>query len=71
MQHYAQFYILEMLGGMLFMDKSGIKEDSQADWRCIAIGAVVGVGEFSTHMSCDEASTPGTALRSTCYQGLR
>ncbi|KAK7845407.1 hypothetical protein CFP56_009449 [Quercus suber] len=51
-QQYAQFYILEMLG-----------EDSQADWRCIAIGAVVGVGEVSTHMSCDEASTLGTARR--------
>ena len=83
-QQYARFYILGMLGGMLFMDKSGewlsimylqffnpIKEDSQANWRCTTIGAVVGVGEVSTHMSCDEASTLGTALRSTCYQVCR
>ncbi|KAK9993408.1 hypothetical protein SO802_023111 [Lithocarpus litseifolius] len=26
------------------------------------------MGEVSTHMSCDEASTPGTAPRSTFYQ---
>ncbi|KAK9985160.1 hypothetical protein SO802_034685 [Lithocarpus litseifolius] len=30
--------------------------------------SVVGIGELSTHMSCDEASTPGTSPRSTCYQ---
>nr|XP_023924359.1 serine/threonine-protein phosphatase 7 long form homolog [Quercus suber] len=59
-QQYARFYILEML--------AGIREGSQVDWRCRAIGAVVGMGEVSTHMSCDEASTPGTAPRSTCYQ---
>ncbi|KAK9993090.1 hypothetical protein SO802_022793 [Lithocarpus litseifolius] len=44
------------------------REDSEADWRCRAIGAVVGIGEVSTHMSCNEASTPGTAPKSTCYQ---
>nr|POF24526.1 hypothetical protein CFP56_74603 [Quercus suber] len=29
---------------------------------------VVGMGEVSTHISCDEASTPGTVPRSTCYR---
>ncbi|XP_075670130.1 serine/threonine-protein phosphatase 7 long form homolog [Castanea sativa] len=44
------------------------QEDSQADWRCTAIGAVVGISKVSTHMSCDEASTLGTSPRSTCCQ---
>ncbi|XP_075663432.1 serine/threonine-protein phosphatase 7 long form homolog [Castanea sativa] len=68
-QQYARYYILQMLGSILFMDKSGerlsIIEDSQVNWWCTAISAVVGVGEVSANMSCDEASTAGTAPRST------
>ena len=87
-QQYARFYIVEMLGGRLFMDKGGdrisimylqffdpISNGKRYSWgsaalsrRSTAIGAVVGVGEISTHMSCDEASTAGTTSRSTCYQ---
>ena len=106
-QQYARFYILGMLGGTLFMDKSGervsimylkffnsISNRKNYSWGSAAlswlyrylykaskktakqIGSALllvhlWVWARFPHMSCDKASTPGTAPRSTCYQVCR
>ncbi|KAK9989219.1 hypothetical protein SO802_029458 [Lithocarpus litseifolius] len=60
--------IEEQFSNPLPADAIEVLVQQYARFYILEMLAVVGMGEVSTHMSCDEASTPGTAPRSTCYQ---
>ena len=46
----------------------GIKDEGEADWKSIDVGAAVGIFEVPTYMPCYEATTTAGGGRSPCQE---